>query len=435
MLRSFLFFASLLWALGGFRGIPLAQSSEDPTPSPLPKCRGALLGENDLSERSKCLKKVTFTLYMAADNDLSPYALWDLTELSSIGSDENTDLIVHLDLKGKAGTGVYRVLRKADLFRVNRTREDYAQLRLSDFALQPVEMMSERACEASSPRKLQKTLSISETIFPSEKKITVLWGHGYGWKGFGTDETLNDDLSILEIKRAFKRANHTPDVLITDSCFLQSVEVISLLTDTTRIIVGSDRIQPSFGLPYRRLLKRLKKLLKEEESSAVIRLGMETPSLFEQVFREQNRVEEAFSLSALPIDQWKKTILPAFQAWAAATASELDRHRFPARPGLLIAADEARINSEQVDLVAFSESVLQNEKKMFSPEYGESTRIWIETLRSSGLRSAKNQVGQSQSALSFYFPQSRSHWEANRSHLEDSKTPLNGWVSVFNRLF
>ncbi|MES2963013.1 MAG: hypothetical protein V4760_03920, partial [Bdellovibrionota bacterium] len=60
--------------------------------------------------RQSCYKDWTVLVYMAADNDLSPYAMWDLYEMEGAfasgryaGSTMKSDLLVQADTKGPTG--------------------------------------------------------------------------------------------------------------------------------------------------------------------------------------------------------------------------------------------------------------------------------------------------------------------------------------------
>lgn len=145
-------------------------------------------------EREKCLKDWTVLVYMAADNDLSPYSLWDIHEMETkikgelnLGASTNkTDVLIELDTL--RDTGVRRL-------HVFQTEEDYQEdLRLEDF-----EKMDERFIKSpivkifpendqvgrlqSAEKRFKRFLSWGVQNYPSKKYMIVIWGHGEGFLG------------------------------------------------------------------------------------------------------------------------------------------------------------------------------------------------------------------------------------------------------------
>lgn len=144
-------------------------------------------------ERETCLKDWTVLIYMAADNDLSPYALWDLHEMESrlskelnLGaSTEKVDVIVELDTI--FDTGVRRL-------HVFQTEQEYR----SDLSLREYEKMDERFIRSpvvkwfpekgpgrvqSAEARFKKFLSWSVQNYPAKKYMVIVWGHGEGFLG------------------------------------------------------------------------------------------------------------------------------------------------------------------------------------------------------------------------------------------------------------
>lgn len=145
-------------------------------------------------EREKCIKEWTVLVYMAGDNDLSPYSLWDIHEMETrikdelnLGaSTENTDVLVELDTLRDTG------VRRLHIF---QTEEEYR----SDLGLEQYERMDERFIrspivkwfpEAKKPGRLtsaeqrfKRFLSWGVQNYPSKKYMIVIWGHGEGFLG------------------------------------------------------------------------------------------------------------------------------------------------------------------------------------------------------------------------------------------------------------
>src|SRR5205823_4360611 len=54
-----------------------------------------------------------------------------------------------------------------------------------------------------------------------------------------------------------RRIGRPVDVLLSDACLMQTVEVAAELAGTARFSVGSSQVQGYLGLPYRRVVQRL----------------------------------------------------------------------------------------------------------------------------------------------------------------------------------
>ena len=418
-------------------------------PVSLPNCTEAM-------KRAECKKKVTFTVFMAADNELTPFALWDLAELSSVGSDENVDVIVHLDLKGEDGSGVYRVLKKTGLFKPEFTISDYEKLKPTDFNLEILHEMPEieslfetfepanfygqiAVKEDTSRRKLIRTLEIAESQFPSHQKITVLWGHGLGWEGFGLDESNRNTLSILEIKRAFKRTRHYPDLLITDSCLLQTFEVLTLLSGSAKAVTGTALLQIGVGLPYRRLLKSLKKNLRENEGNSEdsIRVyGENLPNLFDTFLKEQKHSGPPYSLSTISLLKWRSDVEPAFRRWSEAAFHEITENRLKSRPAFFFARDRSRAYGENSEISSFLKEIIRNEDDLFLVGFVHSSRDFLKLLESGTIRSVSStELAEKSLSLSIYFPTTPEHWEISLPIMKKGQTDILEWNQFLRQIF
>lgn len=194
-------------------------------------------------ERERCLKDWTVLVYMAADNDLSPYALWDLHEMESRLSDElnlgastaKTDVIVELDTYYDSG------VRRLHIF---QTEEEYRD----DLGLSEYEKMDERFIRSpivkvypekgpgrvqSAEARFKNFLSWGVQNYPAKNYMIVVWGHGEGFLGqfheasFKRIELL--DLIPLRKSRPSSQFFKAEDFLIDSFIGLPEVQPFSLV--------------------------------------------------------------------------------------------------------------------------------------------------------------------------------------------------------------
>lgn len=237
--------------------------------------------------RGECRKRWTVLLYMAADvGDLAPFALWNLLDMEtpradgSAASNDEADVVAQLDLPGAGGLRRLHVLPRD---RPAPATVNHESLRGADIELLRSPTAWQRAREDQDPgASLRAFLEWGRARYPAEHTMLILWGHGAGWRGangngrlvrpcparpdgsldflgdggFGPDCSERTVLDIPTI-RAAALASGGVDVLVTDACLLQTVEITTELADAARYVVGYEQVSPHAGLPYRELIPRI----------------------------------------------------------------------------------------------------------------------------------------------------------------------------------
>lgn len=315
-----LFFISALFSIG-------SQAGTKPSWYPHKSCRSAWKGhdrtkfdpardrdygaykhrlQQEQIDRRACHKDWTVLVYMAADNDLSPYALWDLAEMegrfagkTQAGSTLNSDLVVQVDTDDLSGVRRLHMFQRNDRpYRAPRSKSEFAGLDLNSIASPVVSMEPETATQdkPSHAERLRAFLAWALREYPSENTMVVLWGHGQGWTAYPPEPTtlpgrlLNEidipgivrslpqpavrktfggvlflpqtgeRLTIPDLRDIFSDVvtrtleGNPIDLYVSDACLMQMAEVATELAPFTRYISGSAQVQSYLGLPYRRLM-------------------------------------------------------------------------------------------------------------------------------------------------------------------------------------
>lgn len=271
------------------------------------------LNENGIDRRS-CFKDWTVLVYMAGDNDLSPYAIWDLAEMEGrfesgryAGSTLKSDLIVQSDTAGATGIRRLHIFQRDDQPYIPAASLHEFRNRGPETVKSPiVELLPE---SRPSREGLQEFLQWGVQQYPAERYMVVVWGHGQGWLGapieitptdvanlqtaapsgqltsalnevallpqpptaqvtgsFGgiaIDPATGNGLSVDDLKQALTATvkitleGRPLDVYASDACLMQMAEVAHEISETSRYIVGSAQVQSYLGLPYRRLMYEL----------------------------------------------------------------------------------------------------------------------------------------------------------------------------------
>lgn len=259
--------------------------------------------------RTDCHKDWTILVYMSADNDLSPYALWDLHEMEGpfkgkrlAGSTLKTDLIVQADTAGRTGIRRLHIFQKpGDTYVVPRGIGDFVGASPAEIHSPMIAMLDEKAPANSNDhqKRLRAFLDWGMRAYPAKHYFVILWGHGQGWTansqslgevgglgdaepaasltsessssspssafagrfgGLAFSETKDDYLGIPSLSSILREVKDTTlegrpiDLYASDACLMQMVEVAYEISDSTRFVSGSAQVHSFLGLPYRQLL-------------------------------------------------------------------------------------------------------------------------------------------------------------------------------------
>ncbi len=248
-------------------------------------------------KRTQCEKDWTILVYMAADNDLFPYALLDIYEMEaafkssdSAGSTLKTDLLVQID--GPASDDLRRLhIFSGPVSYEKKGPEDFSNGSLNNVRSPIAARLNEK--NESEQKRLENFLNWGARNYPAKNYMVIVWGHGQGWKAYPVENpaesrylekkdlptnfpSTKKDKSFGGI--AFRKSSGTwldipalrnaldsftqeigkpVDVYASDSCLMQMLEVAYELSNQTRFVVGSTQVQSFLGLPYRRLLYEL----------------------------------------------------------------------------------------------------------------------------------------------------------------------------------
>ncbi|MCR9204403.1 MAG: clostripain-related cysteine peptidase [Halobacteriovoraceae bacterium] len=145
-------------------------------------------------EREKCIKDWTVLVYMAADNDLSPYSLWDIHEMETRIKDElnlgastdATDVLVELDTLRDTGVRRLHIFQSEENYRSDLGLEEYERMD-ERFIRSPIVKWFPEADKpgrlTSAEQRFKRFLSWGVQKYPSKKYMIVIWGHGEGFLG------------------------------------------------------------------------------------------------------------------------------------------------------------------------------------------------------------------------------------------------------------
>lgn len=342
----------------------------------------------DVNNRQHCFKEWALLIYMAADNDLSPYAHLDIHEMErevkgalNLGaSTAKVDVLVELDTFGSSD-GIQRL----QIFQGKKKYNMSSSLPQNlDIESPIVQWLPEGGSEGDVPHRFENFLRWGLRNYPAKNTMVILWGHGEGFIGdqeenpflptfdisskqgkeglflikeevnpgfdlptptifpldkvFGGIAFDNSDSSYLNLpslneilgKVSSELLAHEPiDIFAMDACLMQSVEVATELADHTLFIVGSTQIQNYLGLPYRTLIDQI------NTGPTVYDLARSIPEMVERSWSQgglQHNGDktgfETFTVSTLSSWALKNALLPQLDRLGMAMRHYIEEKKY-----------------------------------------------------------------------------------------------------------
>ena len=178
----------------------------------------------------------TVLVYMAADNNLSTFAVEDIIQMESAVQAENLKLVVQVDLP-KIGAKRYLI------------KENQAP------GIGSTVLQNLGTIDSGDPNQLKDFIRWGFNRYPSQHTMLIIWSHADSWykspKYIAPDEGSGNVIGVANGELA-DALNGGPklDILLFDACSMQSIEIVHLLRNHADIIVGSADQVPVYGFPY-----------------------------------------------------------------------------------------------------------------------------------------------------------------------------------------
>lgn len=224
-----------------------------------------------IPQRSAASSGWLIMVYMAADNNLDPYALEDVIEMQKIGSSENLKITVLMDRVDDADW------TEARRFLVRRP-EDQGGAPSWDLSLRTCEPAGE--LNMRDPKTLSDFVKWSLETHPEPNTMLVLWNHGGGGhsaegasltgkiqplraaRKMSSRASARGDtnggnfLEIREVRAALEPFSPLT-VIGADAGLMGMMEVAYELRERGSFFIGSQDLEPGEGWPYDRWLQSI----------------------------------------------------------------------------------------------------------------------------------------------------------------------------------
>jgi len=208
--------------------------------------------------------KWTLLIYMAADNNLEPFAIQDINELER-GLwliEQNTldpalvDILVLVD----RAEGYSRAWGDWTDTRLIRIKPDNSPAFASQTLAQNLEF------NMGDPETLKAFIAAVTHLDDSEHSALILWNHGGGWSNLAHDEATPgaefDYLRLQDLVTALEEAssngtNSSFDLIGFDMCLMAQFATAASLKEHADVMVASQALEPGDGWPYAEVIPTL----------------------------------------------------------------------------------------------------------------------------------------------------------------------------------
>lgn len=251
--------------------------------------RSGDLQEDDTAHTRIQKKEWSILIYMAADNNLSPFAERNIRQMSAVGSNSKFNILVHLDivLPGNQKVSRFYLIEKNLVIHVDAYPK------------------SELPMDSGNPKTLMTFCEHAIKNFPAEHYMLIFWNHGtgildphrarvinpshlYQFNPFTNKFDLDRSKSYLALIETLERGvcwddttgNYLPnttlantiaiirkecmkdkkiDIIGFDACLMSMTEVASLLEPHADVMVASQELELGTGWNYYPPLAKLYK--------------------------------------------------------------------------------------------------------------------------------------------------------------------------------
>jgi len=179
--------------------------------------------------------------------------------------------------------------------------------------------------EMSEPQTLSEFVQYAKANFPAQHYALILWNHGGGTKGFGSEFSpktgeYKDYMKLTQLKDSYqsiRQRNGLLDIVVYDACFMSSIEVAEITSGVTKVMAASTESEPEHGLDYAHLLKTI--------AANPPKNGVEFGKIVKTGYLEQTLSKRTFTSRHITYSVLDLTQLPAFNKTLALFAKELNK--------------------------------------------------------------------------------------------------------------
>ncbi len=96
--------------------------------------------------------------------------------------------------------------------------------------------------------------------FPAQHYALILWGHGGGTGGFGSNTTTKNVLKLMDLQQAYQTIHEKTgklDIVVYDACLMAAIEIAEITATVADAMAASVELEPGHGIDYAHLLHNI----------------------------------------------------------------------------------------------------------------------------------------------------------------------------------
>lgn len=270
---------------------------------------------------SSTKKPWTIIIFIAADNDLRGFAIRNLQQIATIGSNEYVNLVIHLDTRLKGNRKITK--------RFYVEKNNLVHLNANDPTTQRM--------DSGNPQTLISCCRWGISNFPADNYGLILWNHGTGDidPGFGRIVnpialfTFNETTHMLDLDRSISLldfinsrgmcwddstghylTNPSLDGALTeickllpkkrfdfigfDACLMAEIEIASYISKHASVMIGSQEVELGPGWHYQKALAPFK-----QKAVTTAELAKHIVKAFDETY---SNITSDYTLSAINLE-------------------------------------------------------------------------------------------------------------------------------------
>lgn len=283
--------------------------------------------------KAKTHKDWTFIVYIAADNDLRGFAARNIKQMAEIGSNNNINILVQLDIRI---TGNKKITRR---YYIENNRIIHVN----------ADDPTSQKMDSGDPNTLIACCKWGVENYPANKYALILWNHGTGiidpeigrminptelfsynsannrydldrsigfldfinekelryrndcWKGICWDETTGNyltnqklDTALAEITSKVLRGKKLA-LIGFDACLMSMLEVTKITRNYADIQVSSQEVELGAGMDYRKVLEPFRNQTLDPKNFAA--------HIVDAFYETYNKITNDFTMSAVNLNE------------------------------------------------------------------------------------------------------------------------------------
>lgn len=190
-------------------------------------------------------KEWTFAVFLNGHNNLDPYAVTNLEQMTRVGSNDSMNIVSMTDRESNSCS--YQYIEKGNI----KTIQQLGSVDMGDFKV------------------LQNFGHWVKENYPAKHYFFIVWNHGSGWnktrnmasRGISYDDGTGNHITTPQLGEALadikKTIGQNIDIFGMDACLMQMMEVSYQIKDSCDYVLGSEETEPGDGYPYDTFLKCL----------------------------------------------------------------------------------------------------------------------------------------------------------------------------------